>query len=235
MIHHGKRGLGKIIFVTGTDTGVGKTLLAGLLLYHLRVEGCHALGMKPFCCGSLDDVKLLQAAQSNELTLDEINPFYFPKPVAPLAAARDRRDRQRAVRMSDALEKIRCLEKKCERLVIEGCGGLLVPLGAGYTVADLIRELNCSVVVVGRNKLGTINHTLLTARTLKEMRAEDLKIVLMEQRKGDFSCKTNRIILASLLGKPVVEFPFLHENRKGFATLENIHKKVKKTLARILE
>ncbi len=232
MIHDGKRGQGKIIFVTGTDTGVGKTLLASLLLHHLREQGCHALGMKPFCCGSLDDAKLLRAAQSNELTLEEINPFYFPKPVAPLAAARDRR---RRVRMSDALEKIRRLKKKCECLVVEGCGGLFVPLGTNYTVADLIRELDCRVVVVARNRLGTINHTLLTARALREIGAEDYMIVLMEQRKGDFSCKTNRIILAGLLGKPVVEFPFFHGNTKEFASLRNNHKKVKKTLARILE
>ena len=232
MIHDGKRCPGKIIFVTGTDTGVGKTLLSALLVFHLRQQGVHALGMKPFGCGSLDDAKLLQAAQSGELSIEEINPFYFSKPIAPLAAIRDRR---KTVRKSDALKEIWHLKKKCERLVVEGCGGLLVPLGTDYTVADLIRELDCRVVVVARNKLGTINHTLLTARALKEMGVEDLKIVLMQQLKGDFSCKTNQTILADLLGKPIIEFPFLRGNTKGLGALKNNCKKLKKTLARILE
>src|SRR6185312_6066960 len=79
---------GKIVFITGTDTGVGKTIFTGLLVRHLREHGVHALAMKPFCSGGRGDVKLLRAMQDAELTENEINPFYFPKPVAPLVDAR---------------------------------------------------------------------------------------------------------------------------------------------------
>ena len=77
----------KIIFITGTDTGVGKTVLTALLLRHLRRSGRAAFAMKPFTCGSRSDAKLLHALQNRELTLNEINPFYFREPVAPLVAA----------------------------------------------------------------------------------------------------------------------------------------------------
>ena len=80
--------LAKTIFITGTDTGVGKTVLTGLLLHHLREKGVRALAMKPFCSGSRRDVKLLKALQNSELTDDEINPYYFKEAVAPLVAAR---------------------------------------------------------------------------------------------------------------------------------------------------
>src|SRR5579859_28442 len=78
----------RIIFVTGTDTGVGKTVLMGLLLAHLRRRGAAAFALKPFCSGSRRDVQLLHALQNRELQAGEINPFYFPEPVAPVASAR---------------------------------------------------------------------------------------------------------------------------------------------------
>src|SRR5215471_13308077 len=70
----------RLIFITGTDTGVGKTVLSAMLLSHLRAGGCHALGLKPFCSGARADVDLLRAVQARELTREEINPFYFPEP-----------------------------------------------------------------------------------------------------------------------------------------------------------
>ena len=85
----------KIIFVTGTDTGVGKTVLTAMLLTYLRKKGANALGMKPFCSGSRGDARLLRACQKGCLTLDEINPFYFDK---PLAAGRGREETFRGAR-----------------------------------------------------------------------------------------------------------------------------------------
>src|ERR1051326_5574870 len=78
----------RTIFITGTDTGVGKTVLTGLLLAHLRAIGGHAMALKPFCSGSRKDVDLLYALQDGELAAEAINPFYFREPVAPLIAAR---------------------------------------------------------------------------------------------------------------------------------------------------
>src|SRR5579859_7771518 len=84
---------GKIIFITGTDTGVGKTVFTSLLLHHLRKSGVYALAMKPFCSGGRGDVWLLRAMQDGELSEEEINPFHFPEPVAPLVSARQHKRR----------------------------------------------------------------------------------------------------------------------------------------------
>src|ERR1035441_2988306 len=80
--------MSRIIFITGTDTGVGKTLLTGLHLHHLRQSGCHALAMKPFCSGSRADTEFLHTVQDAELAPEEITPFSISEPLAPLVAAR---------------------------------------------------------------------------------------------------------------------------------------------------
>ena len=78
---------GKILFITGTDTGAGKTVLTALLLAHLRSQGVNALAMKPVCTGPRSDVRLLQSLQRGELSDDEMNPFWYQTPVAPIVAA----------------------------------------------------------------------------------------------------------------------------------------------------
>jgi len=147
----------RIIFITGTDTGVGKTLLTALLLSHLRQQGCRALAMKPFCSGSevgLTDVDILYRFQDHELATHEINPFFFPEPLAPLVAARRHRLR---ITLDDVLERIRAVinqrlvpiqnpKSKVQNsqnsvLLIEGAGGLLAPLGEGFNLLDLIAAI----------------------------------------------------------------------------------------------
>lgn len=188
----------KIIFITGTDTGVGKTFLTALLLRHLRERSVRALAMKPFCSGGLGDVRLIQSLQAGELSDAEMNPYYFSEPIAPLAAAKQG---QRPLRLREVIQRIKAIEKKCDRLLIEGSGGLMVPLGKGFDVADLIAELHCHVIVVARDRLGTINHTLLTIRALQGcgIKAKDLKIVLMGEARADLSSRTNQQIISELV------------------------------------
>ena len=221
----------KIIFVTGTDTGVGKTLLTALLLQHLRASGCHALAMKPFCSGGRGDVELLQSLQRGEISDDEANPFYFSEPVAPLASLQKAKQK---IRLDDVVKKIFDVEKKCDRLVVEGSGGLLVPLGEDFQVADLIARLKPKVVVVGRNRLGTINHTLLTVEALRARGLRRISVVLMDDGKSDLSANTNRNILIGLAESPVFVLPFLGRNLAQKTALKNSSKKIKKTLAQIL-
>ena len=230
----------RIIFITGTDTGVGKTLLTGLLLHHLRQSGCHALAVKPFCSGGTADVEFLNSLQEDELEPAEINPFYFAEPIAPLIAARKH---HRRIHLPDVLKQIRGVMRRSECLLIEGSGGLLVPLGEGYTVGDLIRKLDCEVVVAGRNRLGTINHTLLTVEALQHIGIQRLKVVLMTQDgrrvracgRPDLSFRSNRRILSEMLAPiPVLEIGFLGRNPFALAALKKSAKKVKKTLAQIL-
>lgn len=224
--------MSRIVFITGTDTGVGKTLLTGLLLHHLRQSDCHALAMKPFCSGTRADVEFLGAVQEGELTQDEINPFYFERPLAPLAAAREQHV---AIKLPAVLRLISNLAKRCEWLLIEGIGGVMVPLGDGFCVLDVIANLGCSTVVVSRNKLGTLNHTILTVDAMQHAGIKGLRVVLMASQERDSTTGSNGRILSELLAPtPVVPIPFLGRNPARFPALKLSEKKVKKTLARIL-
>ena len=189
----------KIIFVTGTDTGVGKTVFTALLLHFLRVRGVRALAMKPFCSGTRGDVRLLQSLQRGELSDAEANPFYFAEPVAPLVA---RGARRRKLRLNKVVARVQAVAARCDVLLVEGSGGLLVPLGEGYTVADLLMHLECDSIVVARNRLGTINHTLLTVGALKSGGGKPLAVVVMSTPRRDLSSCTNAKTLAQLL-RPV--------------------------------
>jgi dethiobiotin synthetase len=221
-----------VIFITGTGTGVGKTLLAGLLLFHLRQSGCHALAMKPFCCGSTSDIRLLHALQDGELRPGEINPFYFSEPVAPLVAARMHR---RRIELEDVIQRIREVAARCERLIVEGCGGLLVPLGGHYTLADLIARLNGSVIVVSQNRLGTINHTLLTVEALRRIGMTGIRVALMDGKSADFSSRSNQQVLSELICPVnVLRMKYLGVNAWHAGAVKENCRKVKKTLAQLV-
>jgi dethiobiotin synthetase len=249
----------KIVFVTATDTGVGKTLLTALLLCHLRRRGARALALKPFCSGGRGDAELLHELQDGDLTLAEINPFYFPEPVAPLVSARLHK---RRIPLDQVIQHISSIAARVEQippphiadlrkitkskiqnfLLIEGSGGLLVPLGEGYTVRDLIARLDCHVLVVSRNQLGTINHTLLTLEGLtappppSSLRASRWKVVLMDSPPSrDLSRRTNPSILAELLAPiPLVLFPLLRTNCPSPPTLKLMAHRCHKMLSRLV-
>jgi len=228
-------GAKKIIFVTGTDTGVGKTLLTALLLFHLRQRPGRALAMKPFCSGGLDDVRLLQSLQPGELADAEMNPFYFEQPLAPLAALGKK---QNPVRFNEVIDAIKSVRAKCDRLLIEGSGGLMVPLGHEYTVLDLIAKLDCCVVIVARDRLGTINHTLLTVHALRAngIRAKQMAVVLMAGRRPDLSARSNEGIISGLLQPiPVLSIPFLGSKPLSAIAVAKNYPKVNKKLGKLTE
>ena len=223
----------RIIFVTGTDTGVGKTLLTCSLLHFLRTQRVNALAMKPFCTGGRRDVELIQAVQDHALTTEQVNPFYFPEPVAPLVAARRH---HRSIRLPAALEGIYQVARLCECLIVEGAGGVLVPLGEDFLVADVIARLPCEVVVVARNQLGTVNHTLLTVRVLKDLGKKRIKVLLMGQKRDDLSAKTNLQLLRRLLAPvTILSMEFLGSNSLQIGALRRNCKKTKKVLAHVLD
>jgi dethiobiotin synthetase len=223
------RASAKTIFVTGTDTGAGKTLLAALMLYHLRQTDCHAFAMKPFCSGGREDVVLLSSLQNHELPMEEINPFYFAEPVAPLVAARMHR---RIVGLNEVWDRVERVKTKCDWLVIEGSGGVMVPLGEGYTVLDLVVRLRCPVVVAARNKLGVINHTILTVRAMQAVGIKSIAVGLMGCRRRDRSAQSNERTLKELLSPiSVLNIPFLGEGAARPAAVKRNYKNIKKTIA----
>jgi dethiobiotin synthetase len=142
----------------------------------------------------------------------------------------------RNIPLKDALAKIKHVQSRSEVLVIEGSGGLVVPLGEGYTVADLIRALECEVVIVSRNKLGTINHTLLTVDAVKRLQPKKLSVLLMERGTKDASSRTNLGILHELVSPiRVVAYPFLGQRRMGLRVFRGSAKILKKVLATYLK
>ena len=225
------------VFVTGTDTGSGKTVLSALLLQYLRSQGVNALAMKPVCTGPRDDVHLLQSIQGNQLSDDLINPFYYKKPAAPAVASRRYKTQ---ITIQGVIKSINAVSKHCEMVIVEGAGGLLVPLNEkGDTWVDLIKRLGCPVIIAATNKLGTINHTLLTVDKLKSTGISRISTVLINipyKAKKDTSKRTNLPILSKILDKtPVMEVPNLGAGEIKKAQIVKGSKKMQKILAQILD
>ncbi|MBU3693411.1 MAG: dethiobiotin synthase [Rhodocyclaceae bacterium] len=157
-------------FVVGTDTGVGKTLVACALLHALRAAGLAPLPMKPVASGSEpspegprnDDVTQLIAASGRDLTQDEVAPFRYLPPIAPHIAAAE------AGQPIDLEHLVALAAQLAQRgpLVVEGAGGFLVPIDAQRTLADLAAALGLPMVLVVGMRLGCLNHALLTAEAL---------------------------------------------------------------------
>jgi len=158
-------------FIAGTDTGVGKTLIACALLHRLRQRGLKAVGMKPIAAGCErtaeglinEDVEALRAASSIALPREAINVYAFEQPIAPhLAAANE------GLRMDLGVIERRFVDlaARADAVIVEGAGGWLVPLNATETFADLALRLRLPVVLVVGMRLGCLNHALLTAEAI---------------------------------------------------------------------
>jgi dethiobiotin synthetase len=158
-------------FVTGTDTGVGKTRVACALLRALARHHGRVAGMKPVAAGAVataagwasEDALLLRAASTVAAPPELDNPVLLPDPLSPHLAA------ERAGRAIDIDHLVRChraLARRCDAVVVEGAGGFLVPLTAVLTGADLAAALRLPVVLVVGLRLGCLNHALLTAQAI---------------------------------------------------------------------
>jgi dethiobiotin synthetase len=183
----------RILFITGTDTGVGKTFLAVRLVKQLRASGINVAGLKPICSGGRGDAKQAHDAMDGALSLDEINPWHFKASIAPLLAARQER---KQVKLPQVTAHVRRMQKQFDVLVVEGAGGLLSPLGEIFDSRDLIVALRAVPVIVAPNRLGVVNHILLTLAALPKNLRTKAFVVLVPQRKPDTAAKTNARLLA---------------------------------------
>ncbi len=163
------------LFITGTDTGVGKTEVACGLAGLLKNAGLRVGVMKPIATGDRGDARKLCRAAGVEEPLRLINPQFFKKPLAPMVSARAER---RSINLLDVARCYRLLCKKYPTMIVEGIGGVQVPLGPEIYVADLIRTMGLPALLVARAGLGTINHTLLSLQALKVARVSVLGIIL---------------------------------------------------------
>lgn len=159
------------LFVTGTDTGVGKTVASTALLHRLRAAGLRAIGMKPVASGSErtpegwrnDDALALQAASDPRPAYADINPYALEAATAPQLAARAMGVRVDLARLGDAHAR---LAAQADAVVVEGAGGWAAPLDDGLDQVDLVRMLDLPVVLVVGLRLGCLSHARLTARAI---------------------------------------------------------------------
>ena len=204
-------------FITGTDTGVGKTVLTALLTRFLRERGVNAAALKPVCSGVRDDARKIFAAMDGALALDEINPWHFRAPIAPLLAARRE---NRRVSLAEILAHARAMQKRFDVLLIEGAGGLLSPLGENFNSRDLIRALRAVPIIIAQNKLGVVNHVRLTLEALPENLRAQARVVLMSPLKPDAPVRSNSKLLAEFTDAKIFSVPWLGENPRAEKKLQ---------------
>ena len=184
-------------FITGSDTGVGKTVLTTLLARYLQAAGVKVRAVKPFCSGGREDALAVFAAQNGMVPLDEINPWHFRKPLAPLVAARLER---RRVTLPEAVQFIRWSQRQCDVLLIEGAGGVLSPLGEGFSARELIVSTRACPIVVCADRLGAINQALMALASFPRVLAKRARVVLSQNIPDVPRLPSNVSTLAELIG-----------------------------------
>jgi dethiobiotin synthetase len=190
------------LFVTGTDTGVGKTHTVTQLLRILRAAGKTCAGFKPICCGDRQDAELLLRASDERFTIDEINPLWLKTPLAPLAAALAEKV---TIDIDHLITSFETLQKRVEHIVVEGVGGWMVPIRRDYFVGDLAAALKLPVLIVAQNRLGCLNHTVLTARSVAAQSLRCVGVALnTPPGANDIAATTNAEILREILDIPVL-------------------------------
>jgi dethiobiotin synthetase len=185
------------LFVTGTDTGVGKTVIAAWLSAHLCRTGYRVAGLKPVCSGDRSDARILRKACDAALTLDEVNPWHFRASLAPSLAAQQE---GREVRRKEVMEHLRAIHRRFPLLLVEGAGGLLSPLGADFDSRDLIVALRAVPIIVCPNRLGAVNQSLLVLDALPRPHTCRAQLVLVPAPRIDAASRTNPGLLIERLG-----------------------------------
>jgi dethiobiotin synthetase len=190
------------LFITGTDTGVGKTHTAIHLLRLLRASGTRCVGMKPICCGDRRDAELLLAAGSEGLRIEEINPVWLKTPAAPLVGSLTEGVN---IDIERILAVFRALQNRVEHVLVEGVGGWLVPIRRDYFMSDLAVDMALPVLVAAQNRLGCLNHTALTVRSIAAHRLPCVGVVLNSPpNPSDIALVTNLDILRKIVDPPLL-------------------------------
>jgi len=204
-------------FITGTDTGIGKTVVTAALQAVLHHQGCSTGIMKPIetgvdahCSSSANsDAKFLLEASGLDDDLSDICPIRLKTPAAPYQAALMENIEIDISRILTAYQR---LAEKYSIMLVEGVGGLLVPISKNYAVIDLIGDMGLPVIIVAGYQLGTLNHTLLTLRNLKEKSLTVAGVIMTQMDPEPLSEVEARQpeLLAELSGVPILgELPYM--------------------------
>lgn len=183
------------MFITATDTDAGKTYVASLIIRALRAERIDAVGFKPICCGDRNDALELVDASGGVVSVDEVNPVWLKTPAAPHVAAMFENS---PIDKQGLLDAHRSLAQKHDVVVTEGVGGWLVPInGMEFCVAELAKEIGSPVLLVVGNKLGALNHALLTVEAMRSRGVEPVGMV--------FNNLSDELETATITNKGIVE------------------------------
>jgi len=202
--------LKKLVFVTGTDTGVGKTVITAGLLALFRKRGYRSLAVKPFQTGALDHGGKLSStdAMFYEIDLPQaepaevINPICMAPPAAPWVASILTKE---TFDLSKVYGTVKKVLPNYDLVLLEGAGGLCVPIEKDFLMADMIRELRCPIIIVARGSLGTINHTLLTVRYAQAQGIPILGVIISGLNQGvDPVADLNPWVIKELSGVPLL-------------------------------
>ncbi len=189
-------------FITGTDTGIGKTYVTALLLKDLFRRGIDAVGYKPIECGDRHDVRRLREVCSPSLSLEELNPLFFRTSAAPCIAASIERQ---SIETNILTAGYEYLAAQHEQVLIEGVGGWETPLGSEKTMADFAKLLALPVILVVGNKLGAVNHAILTAKSISACGLTCRGIILNRiSDEWDTASLTNKAVIEEFTKLPVL-------------------------------
>lgn len=227
----------KGFFVTGTDTGVGKTVITAALIKAAGLLGVKACGMKPIETGCAKEGKVMvpsdgmflkEMAHMDE-TLSYVTPCCFEHELAPMVSAEMEGTTVDINRIRVAFDK---LGRAYQTVIVEGIGGLLVPISKDYFVIDLAKEMGLPLIVVARPGLGTINHTLLTVNYALKEGVEVAGIIINHTYNSEdgMAEKTNPKVIEKLSPAPLIGvFPFLDDmSEEAFekAVLKNLNMEI---------
>ena len=210
----------KSYFVTGTDTGVGKTVITAALAASLRRRGIDVGVMKPIASGvqqktgfkSSDSALLHEAVKVND-TEEMINPVFLPVPTSPYDATKIL---NLEIDMKIIFEKFQHLLKAHQMLLVEGIGGIMTPITRNFFVVDMIKKMGLETIIVTRSTLGTLNHTMMTFVMCKEYGiAVKGMIINYFDEKGSFAERNAPSTLHEITGLPILGIiPFVKDYQK---------------------
>ena len=201
----------KPLFITATDTDIGKTYVCAGLAHSLKKLDIDVGIMKPFACGvkqktgfSSNDLPILANAAMVDDDETIINPFFFPVPASPYTAAKNLGVK---IDIAHVMECFRKLDKIHDVVLVEGIGGIMTPILKDYAVIDLIKDLDANTIIVTSSKIGTVNHTVLTCNMCKNMNIPIKGLIInnfdstgypIDELERDLNTLTNLPVLCSL-------------------------------------
>lgn len=198
----------KGFFITGTDTGIGKTFVGGGIAGVLRKRGEDVGVFKPMLSGisrkdPMSDTAILKNISGDHNTLEQITPFQFDEPLAPYVAAKRA---GQSVPLEAVIDAWKMIKDTHEYFIVEGAGGLGVPFGKGYFAADVAKEIGFPLLIVARVGLGTVNHVWLTVQVARKMGLDIAGIILnsINEKHQGIAEETNPSVIEEITDVPVL-------------------------------